>query len=144
MLLGFAAAGNAQEIVKVKPGEARASARPDDLFKLAPGQWHLAKSFWEGQAPCTPEQCEAGFTDGQIAVSVERAGEYVRITAGYRSCEAVGASEVEVGKKPGRPTFGRVRDQMKRVVKGVSKTCKFSAPSIPDLDVSQLFPPKQG
>jgi hypothetical protein len=141
-LLGTPAAVAAQDIVKVPQSHSRAVARPDDLFTLSPKQWHVSKRLLEGAEPCTPEQCEAGFTSGDIVVSAERSGEFIRIIAGFRGCEAVGASEVEVGTKPGKPTFGRVREQIKRVVKGVSKTCKLATPAVPTLDVLQLFPPK--
>jgi hypothetical protein len=130
----------AQEIVKVPQGQARTVSRPDDLFNLAPGQWHFAKALWEGPGLCTPTQCEAGFTSAGLVISVEHAGEFVRIIAGLRGCESVGFSEVEVGTKPGKPTFGRVRKQVERVVKGVSKTCKLAAPEVPELDAAQLFP----
>jgi|tagenome__1003787_1003787.scaffolds.fasta_scaffold20875069_1 hypothetical protein len=143
-LMIIPAASTAQEIVKVPQTHSRAVARPDDLFGLAPGQWHVARQLWEGQAPCTSDQCEAGFTSGDIVVSAEHSGEFVRIIAGFRSCEAVGSSEVEVGKKPGKPTFGRIRDQMKRVVKGIAKTCKVAAPDLPALDAGQLFPAEKG
>ena len=143
-LLGASAAAAGQEIVKVSRGDARAVSRPDDLFSLSPGRWHMSKRLWEGAAPCTPEQCEAGLTSGDAVVSVEHSGEFVRIIAGFRGCEAVGSSEVEVGRKPGKPTFGRVRSQAKRVIKGVAKTCKVAAPDLPALDASQLFPAKQG
>jgi|1186.fasta_scaffold20018_2 hypothetical protein len=141
-LLGASAALAAQEVVKVPQSHSRAVSRPDDLFTLSPDRWHVSKRFWEGPAPCTREQCEAGFTSGDIVVSAERSGEFIRIIAGFRGCEAVGSSEVEVGSRPGKPTFGRVREQINRVVKGVSKTCKLAAPTVPVLDVPQLFPAK--
>lgn len=139
-LLGASFNAVAQEIVKVPQSHSRAVSRPDDLFTLPPGQWHLAKQLWQGPGECATDQCEAGLTVGDLVVSVEHTGEFVRIIAGFRGCEAVGSSEVEVGKKPGKPSFGRVRDQMKRVVKGVSKTCAVAIPAIPTLDVAQLFP----
>ena len=68
-LLGTPAAVAAQEIVKVPQSHSRAVSRPDDLFTLSPDQWHVSKRLLEGAAPCTPEQCEAGFTSGDIVVS---------------------------------------------------------------------------
>lgn len=144
LLLCVPVASTAQEIVKVPASKAPTVARPDDLFKLPPGQWHFAKRLWEGSGPCDASACEAGFNGGDLVVSVEKAGEYVRIIAGFRGCEAVGYSEVEVGTKPGSPTFGRVRDQVKRVVKGVAKTCKLTAPDVPKIEAAQLFPARQG
>jgi hypothetical protein len=139
MVLAIPTQALSQEIVKVQPDDAHAVSRPDDLFALPPDQWHMANHLSENPAPCAPDQCEAGFTSGSLVVSIEHSGEFVRIIAGFRDCQAVGSSEVEVGKKPGKPTFGRVRDQMKRVVKGVSKTCNVTAPPLPDLDIGQLF-----
>jgi hypothetical protein len=133
-----------QTIVKVPEKEAPSVARPDDLFNLPPDQWHFAKSLWDEGAPCTPTQCEAGFTADGLVISVEHAGEFVRIIAGVRDCEAVAFSEVAVGKKPGKPTFGRVRKQAERVVKGLSKTCNRAIPDVPALDVAQLFPRSGG
>ena len=130
----------AQEIVKVPAAEAPTVARPDDLFKLPPNQWAFSKRLWAGSEACTATECEAGFTSGDLVISVEHAGEFVRIIAGYRNCAPVGYSEVEVGSKPGKPTFGRVRKQVERVVKGISKTCKLTAPAVPSLDAAQLFP----
>ena len=138
-LLCASATAGAQQIVKVPRSDMRAVARPDDLFTLSAGQWHVAKHLWKDAAPCTPDQCEAGFTSGDLALSTEHSGEFVRIIAGIRGCEAVGSSEVEVGKSPGKPSFGRVRDQMKRVVKGVAKTCKVPTPAFAPLDVRLLF-----
>jgi hypothetical protein len=139
VLLFASGSGGAQEIVKVPQSKAQV-ARPDDLFSLPPGQWQFAKHLWEGTEPCTPSQCEAGITVSDLVVSVEHSGEFVRIIAGLRGCESVGYSEVEVGTKPGKPTFGRVRKQVERVVKGTAKTCNATAPAIPSLEAAQLFP----
>ena len=134
----------AQEIVKVPAKDAPTVARPDDLFGLPPGQWQFAKQLWEGQEACTAERCEAGFTSGDLVVSAEHSGEFVRIIAGYRTCPSVGFSEVEVGKKPGKRSFKSVTKQIERVVKGLSKTCGVAAvPALPQLDTSRLFPGKQ-
>ena len=139
-MLGASVPLAAQEIVKVPASQAPTVARPDDLFKLPPNQWAVAKQLWAGPEPCTATACEAGFTSGDLVISVEHAGEFVRIIAGYRNCAPVGYSEVEVGSKPGKPTFGRVRKQVERVVKGISKTCKLAAPAVPSLEAAQLFP----
>jgi hypothetical protein len=129
----------AQEIVKVPASEAKV-ARPDDLFALPPGQWHLAKQLSVGSEPCVLDQCEAGFTSGDLVVSAEHAKDFVRIIAGFRNCEGTAFSEVEVGSKPGKPTFGRVSKQIDRVLKGLAKTCKVTEPAVPKLEVAQLFP----
>jgi len=143
-MMGASAPLVAQEIVKVPASQAPTVARPDDLFKLPPNQWALAKQLWAGPEPCTATACEAGYTSGDLVISVEHAGEFVRIIAGYRNCAPVGYSEVEVGTKPGKPTFGRVRKQVERVVKGISKTCNLPVPTVPSLEAAQLFPVRAG
>jgi hypothetical protein len=140
ILLAAPAMAAGQEIVKVPASKAPTVSRPDDLFGLQPSQWHFAKQLSHGPDPCTVTECEAGYTAGDLVVSVEHAGEFVRVIAGYRSCEPVGYSEVEVGTKPGKPTFGRVRQQVERVLKGLSKTCKLPTPAVPSLDAAKLFP----
>ena len=142
-LMLAATSAQAQEIVEV-PASKSNVARPDDLFALPPGQWHVAKSLAGGSESCAPDQCEAGFTSGDLVVSVEHAKDFVRIIAGLRSCERTAYSEVEVGSKPGKPTFGRVAKQLNRVVKGLGKTCKMTVPSVPKLEVAQLFPKASG
>jgi hypothetical protein len=132
----------AQEIVKVPAGKASV-ARPDDLFKLPAGEWFVGKQLWQGgQAPCDSQSCEAGFNSGDLVVSVEHAKGFVQVIAGFRNCESVGFSEVEVGGKVDSFDRGSVRDLVKKVVKGVEKTCKQKAPAIPKLDVASLFPKK--
>jgi len=128
----------AQEVEKVPASKANV-ARPDDLFNLPPGQWLMQRTLSGAAEPCTTEQCEAGFTSGDLVISVEHAKEFVRIIAGFRNCENTAYSEVEVGTKPGKPTFGRVSKQIERVVKGLSKTCKATAPAVPKLDVASMF-----
>jgi hypothetical protein len=129
-----------QEIVKVPAKEAPTVARPDDLFALPPGQWHFARQLWSGAEPCDDKHCEAGFTSGDLVVSVERSEKFVRLIAGFRNCEAVGFSEMEPGNKPGKYDRKKVAKQVKNVLKGVAKSCNLTAPAVPDLDVTQLFP----
>ena len=132
----------AQEIVKIPAKEAPTVARPDDLFNLPPGQWHYANQLWSGNEPCNAQHCEAGYTDGILAISVERSEKFVRLIAGFRNCEAVGFSEMEPGNKPGKYSRKKVRKQVANVVKGVAKTCNATAPSVPDLDPTLLYPAK--
>lgn len=138
-LLLASTAVEAQRIEEVPASKANV-ARPDDLFALTPGQWHLSRSLALGTGPCVPDECEAGFTSGGLVVSVEHAKTFVRIIAGFSGCEQTAFSEVEVGAKPGKSTFSRVGKQVQRVVKGLGKTCKMTAPEVPKLDVAMLFP----
>jgi hypothetical protein len=142
-ILLVSTAAQAQEIVKV-PASKSNVARPDDLFALPPGQWVMEKTLSGAAEPCTAEQCEAGFTSGDLVVSVEHSKEFVRIIAGLRNCEGTAYSEVEVGTKPGKPTFGRVSKQIERVVKGLSKTCNATVPEVPKLNVASMFPKAAG
>ncbi len=143
ILLLLSTAASAQEIVEVPASKANV-ARPDDLFALPPGQWHMAKSLATGSEACVSDQCEAGFTSGDLVVSVEHAKDFVRIIAGFKGCEKTAYSELEVGSKPGKPTFGRVAKQVNQVVKGVGKTCGMTVPEVPKLEVAQLFPKAAG
>jgi hypothetical protein len=140
--LAASAAGTAlhgQEIVEV-PASKAGVALPEDIFALPPGQWFVARQVSQGNEPCTPEACEAGFNSGDLVVSVEHAKEYVRVIAGFRGCRGVAFQEVETGVKPGSGKRGEVSRLIKAVVKGAAKSCKTKAPSVPKLDVSSLFP----
>jgi hypothetical protein len=147
MLLALAAvavpaAASAQEIVKVPETKANVS-RPDDLFNLPPGQWFVAKQLWQGgREPCDATGCEAGFNSDDLVVSVEHAKGFVQVVAGFRNCQSVGFSEVEVGDKADSYDRSRVSDLIKKVVKGLEKTCGQKAPSVPKLDVASMFPKK--
>jgi hypothetical protein len=131
-----------QEIVKVNAKDAPTVTRPDDLFALPPGQWHFARQLWSGNEPCDAQHCEAGYTSGDLVISVERSEKFVRLIAGFRNCEAVGFSEMEPGNKPGKYSRKKVAKQVAHVVKGVAKTCNVVAPAVADLDPVLLFPPK--
>lgn len=133
------AAGFAQEIVEV-PASTANVVLPEDLFSLPPNQWFVAKQISQGSDPCTPEACEAGFTSGDLVVSVEHAKEYVRVIAGFRGCQGVAFQEVETGLTPGKYSRSKVSGLIKDVVKGAEKSCKLKAPTVPKLDVATLFP----
>ena len=128
-----------QEIVEV-PASKAGVALPEDIFALPPGQWFVARQVSQGNEPCTPEACEAGFNSGDLVVTVEHAKEYVRVVAGFRGCQGVAFQEVETGMRPGSSRRGEVSRLIKEVVKAAAKSCKVKAPSVPKLDVSSLFP----
>jgi hypothetical protein len=137
LVAGTGAGG--QEIVEVPASQAGVSL-PDDIFGLPPGQWFVAKQVTQGNIPCTPEACEAGFNSGDLVVSVEHAKEHVRIIAGFRGCRGVAFQEVETGMRPGSYRRSQVADLIKDVVKGAEKSCALKAPTVPKLDVKSLFP----
>lgn len=143
VLTGLSAAATAQEIVKVKASEANVS-RPDDMFALPPGQWFVSKLITQGNEPCTPDACEAGFHSGDLVISVEHAREWTRVIAGFRNCEAVAFQEAQTGNRPGSAARGEVSNLLKKVVKAAEKSCNVKAPSVPKLDMKSLYPAKAG
>jgi hypothetical protein len=132
---------SAQEIVKVPASEAKVSL-PEDIFVLPAGQWYIARQVSQGNEACTADACEAGFNSGDLAISVERAKDYVRVIAGFRGCQAVAYQEVQTGLTPGSSRRGEVSHLLKKVVKAAEKSCKLKAPKVPKLDVASLFPAK--
>jgi hypothetical protein len=129
----------AQEIVEVPASKANVSL-PEDIFSLPPGQWFVAKRVSQGNEPCTPDACEAGFNSGNLVISVEHAKNHVMVIAGFRDCQGVAFQEIETGMKPGSGTRGEVSSLLKKVVKAAEKSCKVKAPAVPKLDVASLFP----
>ena len=130
----------AQHIEEIAASKAPTVYRPDDLFQLPPGQWHYAQHLWQGPEPCVLEQCEAGFTSGDLVLSVEHSKGWVRVMAGFRNCAPVAFSEIETSKSPDRYLRSHVEAQVKRVVKGAAKTCKVTAPPVANLSVASMFP----
>ena len=130
----------AQHIEEIAASKAPTVYRPDDLFQLPPGQWHYAQHLWQGPEPCVLDQCEAGFTSGDLVLSVEHSKGWVRVMAGFRNCAPVAFSEIETSKSPDRYLRSHVEAQVKRVVKGAAKTCKVTAPPVANLSVASMFP----
>ena len=139
ILLSASAVAHSQEIVQV-PASKAGVVLPDDLFALPPGQWFVAKQVSQGNTPCTPDACEAGFNSGDLVVSVEHAKEHVQIIAGFRGCDGVAFQEIETGMRPGSFTRSEVSSLIKKVIKGAEKSCKLKAPTVPKLDIAALFP----
>jgi hypothetical protein len=131
---------SAQRVEEIPASKAPTVYRPDDLFNLPPGQWHYAKHLWQGSEPCVLDQCEAGFTSGDLVASVEHSKGYVRVIAGFRNCAPVAFSELETGKSPSRYIRSELERQLARVVKGSAKTCKVTAPAVANLSVASMFP----
>jgi hypothetical protein len=130
---------NAQEIVQVPASQAQVSL-PEDMFSLPPGQWFVSRLISQGNQPCAPDACEAGFHSGDLAISVEHAKDYVRVIAGFRGCKGVAFQEVQTGAKPGSYGRSEVSHLLKKVVKAAEKSCNAKAPTVPKLDVASLFP----
>lgn len=115
-------------------------ALPDDLFRLPPGTWAFAKQLWKGNDPCTADECEAGYTSGDLAVSVERHKTYLRIVAGFRGCESVAWNEYEVGNKASNRDTKTIGKRLKKTIGTSAKYCKVTAPPIATLDARHLYP----
>ena len=141
-LLTAPAAVAAQIVEKVRAGTPGAPGLPDDLFSLPPGQWAFAEHLWQGNAPCTADACEAGYTAGDLVISVERSKEDVRIVGGFRNCTSVAWNEVHIGSKASKSNTGLIKKRMKQVLKTSAKYCKTTATKLPPLDSVLLFPPK--
>ena len=130
----------AQRVVEVPASEVDV-AKPEDLYSRAPDRWHLAHRLWQGDDPCTETQCEAGYTSGNLAVSVERDGQIVTVTAALRGCSATAFSELDIGDKASKGERKKIAKQVQRVVKGLGKTCKAEMPEVAPLTGDWLFPP---
>jgi hypothetical protein len=139
ILWSVSAVAHGQEIVQVPASKANV-VLPDDLFALPPEQWFIAKQVSQGNLPCSPDACEAGFNSGDLVVSIEHAKGYVRIIAGFRGCQGVAFQEIETGSRPDSYTRSRVSSLIKDVIKGAEKSCKLKAPKVPKLDIASLFP----
>lgn len=139
LLLIAGSTASAQEIVEV-PVSQSGVVLPDDIFGLPPGQWYVAKQVTQGNDPCTPDTCEAGFNSGNLVISVEHAKEFVRVIAGFRGCTGIAYQEVETGLAPGNYKRKQVSRLIREVVKGAEKSCQLKAPEVPKLDVASLFP----
>lgn len=133
----------AQRIVEVPSGEVDV-VKPEDLYALPPGQWHLARQLWRGNEPCTVTQCEAGFTSGDLVVSAERDGSIVNITAAWRGCSATAFSELDIGDSASKGDRKKIAKQVQRVVKGLGKTCDAEMPEVAPLTGDWLFPVAAG
>jgi hypothetical protein len=131
----------AQRIVEV-PADEVDVAKPEDLYGRAPDRWHLARELWQGDDPCTETQCEAGYTTGDLAVSAERNGPSVIVTAAWRGCSATAYSQLDIGETASKGERKKIAKQVQRVVKGLGKTCKVETmPVVAPLTGDWLFPP---
>lgn len=129
----------AQQIEEVRDSS-DTPALPEDLFGLSPGTWAFAKQLWQGNDPCTADECEAGYTTGDLVVSVERHKTYLRVVAGFRNCKSVAWNEYEIGKKASDRDTKAMRKRLNNTVGTSAKYCKVPAPAVAPLDTRQLYP----
>lgn len=134
------AAAGGQEVEQVRASSPDAPGLPEDLFRLPPGHWAFGRQLWQGDDPCTAEACEAGYTSGDLAVSVERSKKHVRIVAGFRGCPNVAWNEYEIGDKASGRDTKTVRKRLKQTIATSAKYCKMPAPTVAELDTARLFP----
>lgn len=130
---------HAQRIVAVSASEVDVT-KPEDLYAREPNRWHLARQLWQGDEPCTATQCEAGYTAGDLALSVERDGPTVTITASMRTCSSTAFSELDIGDKASKGERKKIAKQAARVVKGLGKTCDLDMPEVAPFAGDWLFP----
>lgn len=130
----------AQRVEEVRTPDSETPVLPEDLFRLPPGTWTSARQLWSGDEPCTADECEAGYTSGDVVVSVERQKTYLRVVAGFRGCQSVAWNEYKIGKKASGSDTKTIARRIKKTVGASAKYCKVEAPTIAALDARQLFP----
>ncbi len=99
-----------------------------------------ARELWQGDDRCADTQCEAGYTSGDLAVSAERNGPSVVITAAWRGCASTAYSQLDIGETASKGERKKIAKQVQRVVKGLGKTCKATMPDVAPLTGDWLFP----
>lgn len=132
--------GAAAQVEEVRRGSTETPAFPEDLYRLPPGTWAFARQLWKGDDPCTADVCEAGYTAGDLVVSVERYQTSLRIVAGFRGCVSVAWNDYEIGDKVSSRDSKTIGKRIKKTVGTSAKYCKVGAPSIAALDASRLYP----
>lgn len=132
----------AQPVEEVRTRSTETPTLPEDLFSLPPGAWVFARQLWAGDEACTADECEAGYTSGDLVVSVERNKRYLRIIAGFRNCDSVAWNEYEVGSKASGSDTKTIAKRLKKTVGTSAEYCKVQAPAIAPLDARLLYPPK--
>ena len=130
----------ASQVEEVPGGTPDTPVLPEDLFRLPPDTWVFARELWKGDEACTADECEAGYTSGDLVISVERNKTYVRIIAGFRGCVSVSWNEYEVGNKASSADARAIAKRIKKSVGTSAKYCKVEAPSVVTLDAGKLFP----
>jgi len=130
----------AQRVEKVPATSPDAQQLPDDLFSLPPGTWAFARHLWQGDEPCAADGCEAGYTSGDLVVSVEREKVNVRILAGFRGCGSRAWNYHEIGDKASSSDTKAIARGIRKAVKASAKSCKVAAPAVAELDARRLYP----
>jgi hypothetical protein len=129
-----------QRVEKVPAGSPDAEQLPDDLFSLPPGTWAFARHLWQGDEPCAADGCEAGYTSGDLVVSVERDKKHVRILAGFRNCGSRAWNYYEIGGKASGRDTKAIGKRVRKSVGTAAKYCKVAAPAVAELDARRLYP----
>lgn len=131
-----------QQVEEVRTANLDTPVLPEDLFRLPPDTWVFARQLWSGDDPCTTDECEAGYTSGDLVVSVERNKRYLRIIAGFRNCASVAWNEYEVGDKASSGDTKAISKRVKKTIKTSAHYCKVEPISVTILDANRLYPLK--
>ncbi|HEY5723282.1 MAG TPA: hypothetical protein VIT45_13260 [Allosphingosinicella sp.] len=131
----------AHQVEKVSASSPDAEKLPEDLFALPPGVWAFGRHLWQGDEPCAADGCEAGYTAGDLVVSVEREKKNVRILAGFRNCGSRAWNYHEIGDKASGRDTKAIAKSIRKAVKTSAKYCKVAAPTVAELDSRLLYPP---
>ncbi len=130
----------ARQVEEVRSGSTETPAFPEDLFARPAATWAFARQLWKGDEPCTADQCEAGYTVGDLAVSVERYQTSLRIVVGFRGCANVAWNDYEIGQKASSRDTKAIAKRIKKTVETAAEYCKVDAPSLAPLDAGLLYP----
>jgi hypothetical protein len=115
-------------------------AIPDYLFALPDREWRFAELLWQGNAPCTRDQCEAGYHDGDLVVSVMRTGDSLEAVAGLRGCVSVSYRVVPPDELHGLSRARRralISEAAREVAAVIGQSCHRESP-VPAMDTGPL------
>jgi hypothetical protein len=124
-------------------------ARPDYVATITPKQWTFAKLLWQGREPCAPDQCEAGYYDAPLMVSVQRQtssnpeNNSVEAVAGIQGCESVSWNlmwEKDFGKLSADEEFEYVANRVRSLAVLAEKQCNIEQTGVlPTEGLKRLF-----
>ena len=135
-------AARADQVEEVPRGTPDIPALPEDLFRLPPGIWAFAKELWKGDDPCTADECEGGYTSGDVVVSVLRRKTQVRVVAGFRGCVSVSWNDYEVGKKASSGDTKAIAKQISGPSERLPNIARFRRHPLPRSTLANFSRPK--
>ena len=117
-------------------------ARPAYLLQKPEGRWLFARTLWRDQGPCTADQCEGGWRDGDFVLSVRRYQREFTIVGGFGNCATTSfriSQANELDALTESEVLHWVTSEVNRVVSSASDSCQRDLVSAPDSDVSGIF-----